>query len=197
MDEDEVRPPFWIDWEYDRENADPHSGSRYGNYLLARTDLFREIDYDDPSVEFACQAWRIATGPVMSPPLIRSHDRISGAVVSRSHWDGEASAEVTLISPRPSPLQAVRTTSGVHYRDWRRAYSGYYEPISEEDAARYPFLLTTVQILLPVPAGTVPHINIVPVSSGGLLDLATDSITALVEYLNWQIRPVLDQIDGG
>jgi hypothetical protein len=101
-------PPFWLDHEYDRDNADSRSTSRYGNYLYQSRHQFAKIDYDDPSVEFAALAWRIGTGPIMSPPFIRQHRRVLGATIGRSGWNGEMTIDIDLISSRPRPSVTPR-----------------------------------------------------------------------------------------
>lgn len=53
----------WIDADYDREYAGGRS--RYGAYLRQNALMFEDV-LDDPA-SFTAEAWRVATGPVMSP----------------------------------------------------------------------------------------------------------------------------------
>ena len=100
--------PFWFDWDYDADRADTGTRSRYGNYLYQRTKSFEDIWTDDKSIEFAATAWRIATSPILVPPLICGHPRVISVSLQRSEWDGEMIADVRLISPRPQPLIHTR-----------------------------------------------------------------------------------------
>ena len=68
---------FWIDHEHDRDAASD-GASRYGFYLRDRRDWFEDcLDCGEPqTARFAATAWRIATGPVMSPGYVRCHRRV-------------------------------------------------------------------------------------------------------------------------
>lgn len=187
--------PFWLDWEYDRANADARSRSRYGNYLNQRASSFADIWTDDPSVEFAALAWRIATGPIMAPPLVRSHPRIAGATVGRSNWNGEMTGDVQLVSPRPAALANARPADGSYYRDYYRNAWDEYEGISEEDLVRNSYLLTEVRLLWQLPVGKLPAIKEVPTGSDARLRLAVECLDVLVSVLNREVGPVIERLE--
>ena len=71
---------FWIDYDYDRENASD-GVSRYGAYVRQSSTLAESWDgtWDDAQVRqarFAEAAWATATTPVMSPGFVRRHPRV-------------------------------------------------------------------------------------------------------------------------
>lgn len=187
--------PFWLDWKYDRANADTGTGSRYGNYLAQLTRLFDEIWYDDPSVEFAAVAWRVATGPIMSPPLVRRHPRISGVSVGRSDWNGEMTADVNLVSPRPAALHNAETASGGYYRGLHRNAWDEYDGIGEDDLTRNAYLLTEVRLLWQLPAGTLPTIKEVPTGSDAIFRQAVECLKALAGALNREVGPIIERLE--
>ncbi|WP_431976043.1 hypothetical protein [Micromonospora haikouensis] len=188
--------PFWLDWEYDRDNADTGTQSRYGNYLHSRTESFREIWDDDPSAEFAATAWRIATGPIMSPPLVRRHPRVMGVSVQRSDWNGEMIADVRLVSHRPQPLGNAKTADGAYYRDYRLNAWDAYEGIGTDDLTRGSYLLTEVRLLWQLPVGKLPTITEVPTDGDALFRQAVACLDALVWALNREVEPVIEQLEG-
>ena len=82
---------FWIDYDYDRENASD-GVSRYGGYVRGSSALTESWDgtWDDSQVQqarFAQAAWTAATAPVMSPGFVRCHPRVIDAVVQVNAWD--------------------------------------------------------------------------------------------------------------
>lgn len=180
--------PFWLDWDYDRANADAGTASRYDNYLRLRSREFEYIDYDDPTVAFAVEAWRTATGPVMSPPLVRRDERVCAALLSRSYWDGQLAAEVTLVAPTPSGLRSATSHAGAYYR------VPPAEGITEEDTARRPYLSSTVQLLIPMGWVKLPKLTAVPSSHKELFAAAHACVGVLVDALNAEVGPLLDQI---
>jgi hypothetical protein len=187
--------PFWLDWDYDRDNADTGTRSRYGNYLHQSAKSFREIWYDDPTVEFARIAWRAATGPVMAPPLVRSHPRIISTSLERSDWNGEMIADIRLIAPRPQPLAHAKTADGGYYRDTHLGAWDVYEGIGEEDLTRNAYPLTETRLLWQLPVGKLPTIKEVPVGSDALLRQAVECLDVLVWALNREVGPVIEQLE--
>jgi hypothetical protein len=185
---------FWIDWDYDRNNADTGTRSRYSNYLR-QSPSFGEIWYDDPSVEFAAIAWRIATGPIMSPPLVHSHPRIMGAAVQRSDWNGEMIADIRLVSRRPQALFNAKTVGGTYYRDCQLDPWGSYAGIGEEDLTRNAYLTAELRMLWQLPAGTLSTLTAVPTDHAALFDQAVECVETLVRALNREVAPVIEQLE--
>jgi len=199
-----ARVPFYLNRTYDSSRADSGTRSRYGNYLIQRRSTFVEIagwGYDDPSVEFAAAAWRIANGPIMAPPFVVSHRRVLSAELQRSDWNGEAILNVDLISTRPPALSNWLTAGGRrYYRDWRTDYAGDYEGVGDRDVMDSPYMLTRTQVLLQLPAGTLPRVTEIPTGADKtqtdrLLDLALDCLVVVVRELNKEIGPIIEQLD--
>jgi len=187
--------PFWLDWDYDRDNADTGTQSRYGNYLRQDARLFAEIDYDDPAAAFAATAWRIATGPVMSPPLVRCHPRILGTVLQRNDWDGGMLAAVRLATGLPSTLAGARPADGGYYRGYGSTWGPYDGP-SEEDLTKGSYLLAEAQVLWQLPPGALPMICKVPTGQDEIFRLAAGCVRALVGELNRHVGPLLERLES-
>lgn len=184
---------FRLDFRYDRDNADPGTGSRYGNYLRHRARQFAEIDDDDPTVPVAVLAWRIANGPVLAPPLVVAPPAIIYATLERDDWDGQAILDVEWRIA--NPLRVARTADGIYYRDWRTDYSGRFEGFGGEDLARGPYLLARQQLLLRLPVGTFPALTTIP-TGDALRRHAVDCVQGLVDILNREVVPLLSGAYG-
>jgi hypothetical protein len=185
--------PFWLDWAYDHDYANPGTTSRYGNYLRQANGAFRDICYDDPTVAFAAAAWRIAAGSVMAPPLVRSHPRVMSVSLERSDWNGEMIADVRVISPRPQALSHAMTTGGYYYRDCN---ARGYPAVDGADLARDAYLLTEVRVLWQLPPGILPAIQGVPAGFEALFDRAVGCVEVLVAALNREVGLVIEQLES-
>jgi hypothetical protein len=186
---------FWIDREYDRDNASD-GVSRYGAYIRQAAASFELYTDDDQDVELAIWAWQQATGPVMAPGYVRKHQRIATAHLNRSDWDGTLLATVDLVIPQPPNLRWMRSDEdrGM-WRDWpvQRAFAGgdrFYEPDGDE-LARDPYLLTTASLRFTVPRGGLPQL------SGSSVDVAKcrEAVGVLVRELNAIVGPVLARVE--
>lgn len=194
----EEKRRFRLDHAYDRDRADPRSRSRYGNYLNQHQSTFEELDgdYGDPSVPFAVTVWRIATGPIMSPPFVVSPKRVLNARLERNDWNGEAIINAELITALPTALSDARTSTGSWYRGWSTGYGGQYEGVDDRELESGPYLLPRAQMLFQIPPGTLPHIVSVPTRAGALLDQALECLNVTVRVLNREIGPLLDRMEG-
>lgn len=212
------RAPYWLDVTYDRENANTGTRSRYANYLRLNLPAFKEIYSDDPTVEFAATAWRIANGPIMAPGLVRSHARISSTSVQRSSWDGQLVAEVTLIVPTPAVLTQSRPTTSGWYRDYEYdSWTERYELPSEQDLARgNHYLLTESHLQWQLPEGHLPAIDphlieqVAEALAGepnpetaalrsqavtAVYQQAIKAVPTIAALLNREITPIINQIE--
>jgi hypothetical protein len=156
---------FWIDREYDRDQASD-GVSRYGHYLRSRLGWFRDTGCWEESghaaESFAVVAWRIATSPVMAPGYARRHPAVLGTQVERSDWDGSLLASVEVITPWPTALTRSRDwRRGKWWREWPSEpvfgsdQMSYYEP-SGEDLAKDPYLLASACLRFTLTSGDLP-----------------------------------------
>lgn len=187
--------PFWIDWDYDRENAS-NGRSRYAHYLDAARS-FDEIYAGDPSVEFAAIAWRVANGPIMAPGLVRYHPRVITAEALRSDWNGRLVGSVRLVAPAPGQLAGVRTPDGSWYRDLRLdSWAGRYEGVGGQDLEYASFLTTEVQVLWQIPDSVLPRIAEVPPAGEARYRHAVACVEAIVAAFNRQIGPIIEAVES-
>jgi hypothetical protein len=178
----------WIDCDYDRANASDDV-SRYGAYLRDHTNLFdpwgEALDgvTGDP-VEFSVAAFRVATGPIMSPGYVRWHGRVCDYGASRSENDGRVLLTVTLATPAPVRLPWS-------WRGWERDFHDRY---LEPDDHR-PVGLARLELRWPVPTDQLPTPT--PLRRPGVPNLrdATRAVAVLVEQVNATVGPVLADLE--
>ncbi len=184
----------WIDADWDRSQASD-GVSRYGAYLRSHANLFddawREDALDgitqDPG-EFAIAAFRVATGPIMSPGYVCWHPRVLDYKVS--HGDnpepGRLVCQVTLATALPLWL-------GSPWWSWTERFG---DPWGEPDDDRHA-ALASVALRWPLPVATLPcpHRPARP-GQPNLRD-AKASVRALVEAINQTAGPVLATLEGG
>ncbi|WP_250000264.1 hypothetical protein [Actinoplanes sp. M2I2] len=183
--------PFWIDHDYDRDYASD-GRSRYEHYLRDAAGAFDEIWANDPSVEFAAAAWRIANGPIMAPGLVRHHPQIVEASALRSDWNSRMLGSVRLVAPCPRQLAELRTPAGGWYRDVRLdSWNDRYEGVGGRDLEQAAYLTTEVQVLWQFPDDAVPKISAVPPAGDRRYRHAMACVTALIAEFNRQVRPII------
>jgi hypothetical protein len=183
--------PFWIDQDYDRDYASD-GRSRYAHYLSDAADTFDEIWADDPAVEFAAIAWRVANGPIMSPGLVRHHPQIVEASALRSDWNGRMLGSVRLVAPRPRQLADLRTPAGGWYRDLHLdPWNDRYEGVGGRELEQAAYLTTEVQVLWQFPDDAVPKISAVPPAGDRRYRHALACVKSLVAEFNRQVRPII------
>jgi hypothetical protein len=195
----EPRRRYKIDREDDRGRGNPGTTSRYGNYLDQNRGTFEDLisdGYDDPSVHFATAVWRIATGPIMSPPYVLAPQRVLSTSITRSDWDGEAIIDVTLICPAPNVLRDARTWDRSYFRDWPYNWLGDLEGVGGEQLTKNAYMLTSAQVLIRIKPGTLPRIDNIPLGGTKLLRQADECLDALVVELNREIGPLVDRLEG-
>jgi hypothetical protein len=179
----------WIDRDYDRANASD-GVSRYGAYLRDHAHLFDPWQ-DAPDrvtrdpVEFAIAAFKVATGPIMSPGYVGWHGRVQDHGATRSEHDGRLLLSVTLAAPVPVRLRW-------DWRGWERDFHGNW--LEPDD--RRPVGLTRLELRRPVPTDQLP-IPGQPRRPGvpNLRD-ATRAVEAVIATINATVGPVLAELEG-
>lgn len=170
--------------------------SRYGNYLSIHADAFKEALADASVIGFAAAAWKIGTGPVMSPGYVRWHERILDATLY--HSGGDLAARVQIAAPRPAVLSGrVWPDAGYVWRDWdTNALTGHYTTPDPDDGDRSPWLLTalTVRTVLDDAGFKVPPRETSPAQ---LHRYAVPALNLLIPRLNAVINPILARLDAG
>lgn len=182
---------FWIDRDYDYDQAsDGHS--RYAAYIRRNAAAFTDAwDYDTPSpAAFASAAWRVATGPIMAPGYVRSHERIHGVHVARNDWDGSLVAEVIVATGPPAPLTRMR-----RWRGWQAEFDAHYLEPDGQDLAHRAYMLTTTRLLFPLPADRLPTLP-ADEHDADLTGLAAAYVEVLVDELNTVVGPVLAALEA-
>jgi hypothetical protein len=185
-------PLSWIDHEYDRAYASD-GVSRYGAYLRQRADWF---DDEHTPASFAATAWRVATGPVMSPGLVRMRPDLHGIDVGFGE-DGEGILRATVHVPVPfHTLPTLAGRIGYQVADWQSERSWdpdgprYEEPRPARDRGA---LLITAALYLPLDVAHLPGVNVddcAPVNR----PLALRAVAELVHQVNAQAGPLVDAL---
>lgn len=188
--------PFWLDLEYDRDYAS-NGYSRYAHYLDDAARSFREIYADDPSVEFAAIAWRVANGPIMAPGLVRHHPRAITAEALRSDWNGRMVGSVRLVAPPPAQLANVRTPDGGWYHDLTLdSWAGRYNGVGGQELEHASYLTTEVQVLWQIPDSVLPRIAEVPPAGDIRYRHALACVEAVVAEFNRQVGPIIAAVQS-
>jgi hypothetical protein len=189
---------FWIDAEYDRENASD-GRSRFGAYIRQSSRVARcwSDDTDDSDLErrllFAEATWETANSPVMSPGYVRTHPRIRQAVV-RDDFE-HLGALVELAVPWLAALTRSRDwVGGTYWRDWiREEFVGseaFFAPEGEEFTRS--FLLTTTRLMFPFPNVQLPAL---PPSHTDATIAAREVVADLVDAMNAVVTPVIATLE--
>ena len=182
----------WVDLAWDRTNASDRV-SRYGAYLRNHTELFdpwQDVPNgitEDPG-QFAVAAFRVATGPIMSPGYVRWHPRVLDHQVDHGENPDpdRLVCTITLATSLPmwlgSPWWSWTTYMG---RDW-----------SEPEAARHA-ALARLELRWPLQVTALPRPR--PPAKAGEPNLADAkaSVRALVAEINATAGPVLARLEGG
>jgi hypothetical protein len=181
----------WIDLDDDRAYASDGQ-SRYGAYVRDHARLFDPWQ-DAPDgvttdpVEFAVAAFRVATGPIMSPGFVRWHPRVYGYGTERNDQDGRLVVSVTLATPAPLRLP------GYTWRGWERDFHDRF--LEPED--RGPVALARLELRWPLAVDQLhrPARPRVP-GQPNLVD-AKAAVAVLVGSANHTAGPVLAALETG
>lgn len=185
-------PLVWVDHEHDRVSASD-GVSRYGAYLRQRAAWFRDIDTPK---EFAATAWRVATGPVMSPGLVRMRPDLGGVTLDFDEG-GEGILRATVRVPLPhhrvrGASERLRYPVGDWHaeRTWDSDGVRYEEPrASREHAA----VLVTAAVLIPINTARLPHVDTDdcdPVNRTA----ATSAVLEVATQINERGGPLVDAL---
>jgi hypothetical protein len=182
----------WIDLDDDRAYASD-GVSRYGAYVRDHARLFDPWQ-DAPDgvttdpVEFAIAAFRVATGPIMSPGFVRWHPRVCGYGAERSD-DGEGRLVVSVTLAKPASLRLP----GFTWRGWDRDFGDRF--LEPED--RGPVALARLELRWPLDPEQL-HQSARPRAVGrpNLVD-ATTAVAVVVGWVNHTAGPVLAALEAG
>jgi hypothetical protein len=137
----------------------------------------------DP-VEFAIAAFRVATGPIMSPGYLRWHGRVREHRAGRGEDDGRLVLSITLAVPSPVRLPW-------DWRGWERDFHGRY--LEPDD--RRPVGLARLELRWPVPTHRLPTPRRLRRSRVPNLRDATRAVAVLVDEINATVGPVLADLE--
>ncbi|RVX39133.1 hypothetical protein EDD27_1476 [Nonomuraea polychroma] len=192
---------FWIDVDHDREMASD-GVSRFGHYVRARADDFREAwEWEESrTAQFAAMAWRVATGPIMAPGYIRFHPRLLSARTEVNDWDGSLVGITTLVTPWPQALACSREwRAGEWWRDWPTEPNvgpdtvRYLDPSGEELSRGERFLMASATLAFPLPAQPLPPLPTeLPTE---LAAVARAYIKVLVAEMNRIVFPLIATVE--
>ncbi|MEU2076608.1 hypothetical protein [Streptomyces sp. NPDC013489] len=186
--------------DYDREMSDTGAplDSRLGRYLAQHMDDLWDEDRTDPKA-FLVWAWRVATGPIMSPGYVRIRPDLGAVRLTQSQEDGRLLVEIETPVGHGQLAQSVRPPYSA-MRDWeidRYAYSsdGSHLPLQAPEDESKPALLLAATLRLPAddwtlhqPAGKWPveelliddAKNALAVAVTGINDIAGHRVAKLI-----------------
>uniref|UniRef100_UPI003F494EC6 hypothetical protein n=1 Tax=Streptomyces sp. CA-136453 TaxID=3240050 RepID=UPI003F494EC6 len=186
--------------DYDREMGDSNAplDSRFGRYLTQHMDDLWDEDRTDPAA-FLVWAWRVATGPIMSPGYVRIRPDLGAVRLTQSQEDGRLLVEIETPVGHGQLAQSVRPPYSA-MRDWeidRYAYSsdGNHLPLQAPHDESQPALLLAATLRLPTdgwtlhqPAGKWPveelliddAKNAIAVAVAGINDIAGHRVAKLI-----------------
>ncbi|MCS0605994.1 hypothetical protein NX794_33020 [Streptomyces sp. LP11] len=186
--------------DYDREMSDTNAplDSRLGRYLAQHMDDLWDEDRTDPAA-FLTWAWRVATGPIMSPGYVRIRPDVGAVRLIQSQEDSRLLVEVETpvqhgqLAPNVRPPYAV-------VRDWetdRYAYSSDGpSPLQAPEDESKPALLLAATLRVPAdgwalhrPAGKWPVEEL-------LIDDAKQALAVAVEAVNRAAGPMVAKLVG-
>ncbi len=188
---------FWVDDEYDREQASD-GVSRFGAYMRQAGTITECWDgtWDDAHVRrarFAEAVWTIATTPVMSPGYVRRRPRLLSARVEFNTWDATLAGVAELVTPWPQPLARSRDWPSGSWRDWPvdEAWGGreVYRGPDDDEIAACGYLMASAKLVFPLRCAGLPAAPFGP--RDDVLGAARQAVTALVAAMNAAVSPVI------
>ncbi|WP_020578908.1 hypothetical protein [Actinopolymorpha alba] len=189
-----MKPPakkvVFVDEFYDRDYASDGI-SRYGAYLRDRAHLFNTASDPLDPVDFAWTAWRIASGPVMSPGYIRVRPDIPWVTCHPREDRDRLVAELEVRLPHPPQVRGLRRFGWADWarqRPWSDDPSPYVEP--EENRST---LLFTARFVAELPAEGLPA----PQRPGVNVGMAKAAVREICHQINSAVAPDLNRLLAG
>jgi hypothetical protein len=171
--------------------------SRYDAYLAQHPDWFHE--FDEPGTPlgpaaFAAAAWRVATGPVMSPGYVRFRPDIAAIEV---HESEELPSGLALSITVPLSHQALAHRPGAGWRDWEpdqydHGHGAFCRLAAPADAQ--PAVLPSAVIRIPVQSRWLPRST--SVSGPGLTADAKAAVASLTRLVNTSAGRAVAEVQG-
>ncbi|WP_431776497.1 hypothetical protein [Streptomyces cucumeris] len=185
--------------DYDREMGDSNAplDSRFGRYLSQHMDDLWDDDRTDPAA-FLAWAWRVGTGPIMSPGYVRIRPDLGSVRLTQSQEDGRLLVVIETPVQHGQLAQSVRPPYSM--RDWETdrydyssdGYSRLQDPMDESK----PALLLSATLRLPAdgwelhqPAGKWPVEEL-------LIDDAKQAVEVAVRHINAEAGPRVAKLIG-
>ena len=203
MSRPRITAAFWIDEEYDRDQANDGI-SRFGAYVRRSTVLAECWDgkWDGPGTRqtrFAAAAWSTATGPVMAPGYVRHNPRVLTGTVACNTWDGTLNGLVRLVTPWPQPLARSQAwqSDGCWWEDWPTQPCGgdtvYYRKPDDDEAAARRYLMASAALIFPLSASALPAAPAGP--RDDVEDRAHEAVRVLTRAMNGVVAPVIELLE--
>ncbi|MYW00215.1 hypothetical protein [Streptomyces sp. SID3343] len=173
-----------VDADYDRDRATDES--RYDAYLR---QYLTELDGVDDPAEFGAWAWRVASGPIMSPGYVRVRPDIEQIRIEVDYQEGGpiAIAEV--------PIHHHALARRPRAQDWTidpyGHQAGPYRAVEEPSRKSLAVLVTATIV---VPAGTWGLPEPVLTDGPALYARARAAIDALVQGVNADLAPRIAEL---
>ncbi|WP_084427658.1 hypothetical protein [Kibdelosporangium aridum] len=182
--------PFRPDDVYDRDQASD-GVSRYGAYLARHRGKFLDFDEQPTTgrLEFAANAWRVASSPIMAPPYVKSNPRVQSAEVM---WDEFGHMAVDVVIGAKGALTLPRELR-YKARGWQRdslSPRRWFDPQDPQHLTVLPMVLVRVPITL----GDLPEPVYRDTATPETLT-AKDAVWEICAMLNRVVAGVLDGLD--
>jgi hypothetical protein len=181
----------WVDVAYDRAHASD-GVSRYGAYLRGHTEPFAPLygpaagGITLDAGEFAAAAFRVATGPIMSPGYVGWHPRVLDHTVGHGQ-DPEPDRLVCSVTLATSPPRWL----GLPWWSWTQHLGrDWWEPNEDRHAA-----LARLELRWPLATSALPRPRPPAVAGQPNLRDATAAVAALVTAINATAGPVLAELE--
>ncbi|MEU5322971.1 hypothetical protein AB0G67_40405 [Streptomyces sp. NPDC021056] len=189
----------YVNDRYDQENASDRI-SRYGAYLRQRTDQFRDAWSDTPAPiedpgEFAVNAWRVATAPVMVPGYAQTRPDLHAVTLHRDEDDHGLYADIH-VPLRHMHIGGDAKRFPYSWQDWdaeRDHRDDDFPVLLMPRSTKKPSILATAVVR--VSGREWPHL-VTPTAHDGprLLDEARETVTTVAHHINTDAGPIVAKL---